>query len=1151
MIARVTKVLAESGAELSQEELLDALWLARKLPRGAGSLARAAGVPTAHPERPGTPHRDGLSSSAAENAELAGTADEPAGTEGTESESARPLLAAAQGPAHEDAEAHAMATSSMATAVRTPDTGLIAAGQLRLGKSLRPLRQRFPDQRRQELDVTRTVAAIADTGVPETVTRSARTRWLSLALVVDDGVSMILWQRLAAEVRALMESAGAFRDVRVYGLDTRRATPSLRTSPYRHRGRLQSPKTLCDPTGKTLVLVVSDGVGDAWRDGGMRHVMDFWARCGPTAIVQALPPRLWASTGIGARRGLYTTHGRGGATHAWHVTDPDLPPDLVSFDSVPVPVLEPTPAAIADWARLIASPGGTAFLPLWEAAQPGSGRPAADIRRSDAAEAVLRFRDAASPEAYRLAAHMAAVAPVTPPVMRMVQAALGHPTDRGHLTEVFLGGLMREVDTEEEDLLPHHRKFDFAAEARRILLSAVSPKELLRTTEVVTQRIEAIVGRAPAFPAWVGHPDGAAVVEDTGRSFGRLREQLLTRLGIPSANAAPVVPEPDRLRMPERLTEDPTDTGTTRSGGPNVPGKQDAPSNDDEPGEVLPAGWVELQPDDPVQLGRFRLRARSVRGWLHMAMYLARDEDGTVVTVRAPALLHTDDPRAALDLVSTEAECLLRMRGAYAPALVEAQTQTAEELPWIAATCVHRRADDPSSAPAPNLRAILDEYGGSVPEELFLRIGSGLSEALARAHGLGLVHGALAPRSVLVTDDGIRLVGWATATVDGVDSAYREVLPVSDTYLEAGDGGLFLTSQSDMYAAGALLLALLVGRWGDPRYGEVGLGRLPVPGIDPVLHRILRRCLDRGPARRPTAVALAEAFAAASVASATANASEGFIRGMSEDILRIRPLARQDLSTHGPVLGDHLMTFSNHLALVGRNDESVAAVQEAVQVYRELAAEDSHAYSAGLGTALSNLSVRLGEDGRVEESLNAVSQAEMLYRQLSRRDFGVFGPGHAMVLNNLSNRLAAVGKGREALRAIDEAVEIDRQLVDSGRQGHGGDLARSLTSLGRRLGDLGRHSEALPVASEAVQMYRVLPEGHARRAQDYAVSLNNLAVLLGELGRHGEALSVVDESAAAQRRYGRDLAAAASEIREQSERIRTWLADRVAAAPTP
>ncbi|MCX5058996.1 NaeI family type II restriction endonuclease [Streptomyces sp. NBC_00452] len=847
MISRVTKVLAESGAELSHEELLDAIWLAGKLPRDCGPLARSAGVATATSERHDEPHRD--KPTAPKTAE---PAPEPTTATSTKKQSAHPVLASAQPSPSQEAQAPVGPPSAFA--VSAPDSSTLGARQLRLGKSLRPLRQRFPDRGQQELDVTRTVAAIADTGVPETVTRAARTRWLSLALVVDDGVSMVLWQRLAADVRALMERAGAFRDVHVYGLDTRSGTPSLRTSPYHNRGRLLTPETLCDPTGNTLVLVVSDGVGEAWRDGGMRQVMDRWGSCGPAAIVQALPSRLWASTGIGTRRWQVTTHRRGGPTRAWHVTDPDLPPDLVRFNSVPVPVLAPTPAAVADWAWLVASPGGTSIVPLWDADRAGFSWTVADARGGDACEAVLRFREAASTEAYRLAAHVAAVAPVTPPVMRLVQAALGSPTDLGHLVEVFLGGLMHELDADGADRLPHHRRFDFTDDARRVLLSAVSPRELLRTTEAVTRRIEAAIGRAPIFPAWVGHPDGTAVIDDSARAFGWLREQTLTRLGIPSVNAGLVAPAPERPSG--RLGGEIAD-----SAGPKLSAVAASDQAYDVPGEPLPPGWVELLPEDPLRLGRFRLRARSALGWPHLTMYLAEDEDGTVATVRVPVVLHARDPGAALDLVRTEAECLTRMQGMHAPALLGVAANTTGELPWVAASCVHRRADAPSSPPAPNLRAVLDENGGTVPEEVFLRIGLGLTEAVALAHSRGLVHGSLSPRAVLVTDRDVRLVGWATATVDGVDSPHRDVLPLSDTYLEAANDG-FLTPQSDVYAVGALLLAFLSGQWSDPKTDRAEHDPGPNSVIGPVLVRTLRRCLENDPSRRPSAAALAEAFAA-------------------------------------------------------------------------------------------------------------------------------------------------------------------------------------------------------------------------------------------------------------------------------------------------
>ncbi|MFE0807946.1 NaeI family type II restriction endonuclease [Streptomyces rochei] len=846
----MTKILAESGAELCHEELLDAVWLARKLPQDSRPLARSAGVAAATPGRHDESHDDGPTMP---GSETAGPAPEPT-AEATTERSARPLLASAR-PSLDEA-AQAPAGLSPAVAVRAPDSSTLGAGQLRLGKSLRPLRQRFPDRRRTELDLTRTVAAIAETGVPETVTHAVRTRWLSLALVVDDGISMVLWQRLAADVRALMERAGAFRDVRVYGLDTRSGTPFLRTSPYRHRGRHLSPDSLCDPTGNTLVLIVSDGVGEAWRDGEMRQVTDRWGRCGPIAIIQALPSRLWASTGIGARRWQVTTQRRGGPTRAWHVTDPDLPPDLVRFDSVPVPVLAPTPAAIADWAWLVASPGGTALLPLWDASGPGSRRTGADARGGDAVEAVLRFREAASADAYRLAAHVAAVAPATPPVMRLVQAAVGPPTDIGHLMEVFLGGLMRELNADGTDRLPHHRRFDFADDARRVLLGAVSPKELLRTAETVTLRIEAAVGRAPVFPAWVGHPNGTDVIDDTARSFGWLRKQVLTRLGIPSADAGPETPAPERLRVPGGESGDALGPRESANAGTDV-------THDDASGETLPAGWTELLPGDPVQLGRFRLRARSAYGWPHLTMYLAEDEDGTAATVRAPVRLSASAPGTAWDLVRTEAECLLRMRGTCAPAFLGVAVPGTGELPWVAASCVHRYADAPSSPPAPNLRVVLDEHRGRVPEELFLRMGRGLTEAVALAHSRGLVHGSLSPRAVLVTDRDVRLVGWTTATVDGVDSAHRNLLPLSDTYLEAADDGRSLIPQSDVYAVGALLLALLSGQWGDPKAGNPEHAPLTDSGISPVLLRTLWRCLEDDPARRPSAAALAEAFALA------------------------------------------------------------------------------------------------------------------------------------------------------------------------------------------------------------------------------------------------------------------------------------------------
>ncbi|MEV6199662.1 protein kinase family protein [Streptomyces sp. NPDC051771] len=1109
MIGRVTKVLAESGAELSHEELLDALWLARKLPPGTAPLARAL-TPTAGPAPSGTPRDDAPSELPAppvEPAAPAGGPGERPAPAAAVPHAASPLLAAARPRPHGDDPLAAAGTDtrrSPAVAVRAPDSRLIEAGQLRLGKSLWPLRRRYPDRARREPDIGRTVAAIADSGLPEIVTRPARTRWLSLALVVDDGVSMVLWHRLAAEIRTLMERAGAFRDVRVYGLHTRDGGPYLRPGPFRADGRPRSTDTLGDPTGHTLVLVVSDGVGEAWRDGGMRRAMERWARCGPTAIVHALPAHLWAGTGIGAQRWRVTSHRRGGPTRAWHVTDPDLPPGLVDFDSVPVPVLEPTPAAIADWARLVASPGGTALLPLWNGGRPRSGRSAAPeadthagARRGDDAEAVLRFRDAATPEAYRLAAHLAAVSPVTPPVMRLVQSALGPPTDAGHLMEVFLGGLMHQLAADPPDLLPHHRRFDFTDDARRVLLGAVAPRELLRTTEAVTARVEAAVGRAPVFPAWVGHPDGPAVIEDTGRSFGWLREQVLARLGVPVTGATPAPPPP--------------------------------------PPEELPAGWEPLWPEDPRRLGRFRLTARSGRGWGHVTMYLGEDENGTGAVVRVPSPGDVGGRTPAGDLVATEAACLGRMGGRHAPELLDARVRHPSEPDWVAMARVHRRAGDPSAAPAPNLRDVLDEQGGEVPAERFLRIGRGLAEAVDRAHTLGLVHGALGPRSVLVTDhDEVHLVSWMTAGFDGTVSPHRGLFPVREAYLAAGGEEPSPTPASDVYALGSMLLSLLMGKWGDPRAVD---GQHVTPAttrIGPVLLGTLWNCLHRSPERRPTAAELVNAFAeelaVPHAATPRGEALDAFIR-------QARDLARDEPELYGGVLGQALRMRANGYAGSHRSAEAIADLSEAVIVYRDVASRDPENHHPGLAMTLNNRAVKLCEAGRRDEALLAASEAETLFRRLQDLAAPWVEHGHAVTLNNLSNVLAELGRHEEALVAVEEAVVLHRRLSATDPTTPGGGLAMSLATLGNRLGALGRHEEALVAAQEAVHLYRSLRGNRV----DHAVSLNNLAVRFIHLERYEEAAEALSESAGIVAHHPVDPSEPTPAVFRQSHRIAALL----------
>jgi hypothetical protein len=63
------------------------------------------------------------------------------------------------------------------------------------------------------------------------------------------------------------------------------------------------------------------------------------------------------------------------------------------------------------------------------------------------------------------------------------------------------------------------------------------------------------------------------------------------------------------------------------------------------------------------------------------------------------------------------------------------------------------------------------------------------------------------------------------------------------------------------------------------------------------------------------------------------------------------------------------------LGALGRREEGLAAVEEAVGIRRRLAEARPDAFLPDLAMSLNNLSVRLGELGRREEGLAASEQA--------------------------------------------------------------------------------------------------------------------------------------------------------------------------------
>ena len=230
------------------------------------------------------------------------------------------------------------------------------------------------------------------------------------------------------------------------------------------------------------------------------------------------------------------------------------------------------------------------------------------------------------------------------------------------------------------------------------------------------------------------------------------------------------------------------------------------------------------------------------------------------------------------------------------------------------------------------------------------------------------------------------------------------------------------------------------------------------------------------------------------------------LAAIEEAVKHYRVLAAASAERFLPDLAMSLNNLFAGLSDVGRADEALAAIEEAVKHCRVLAAASAERFLPDLATSLNNLFAGLSDVGRADEALAAIEEAVKHYRVLAAASAERFLPDLATSLNNLSDGLRDVGRADEALAAIEEAVKHYRVLAAASAERFLPDLATSLNNLSDGLSDVGRADEALAAIEEAVKHYRVLAAASAERfLPDLATSLNNLSGRLGEIGRAGEA----------------------------------------------
>jgi hypothetical protein len=153
------------------------------------------------------------------------------------------------------------------------------------------------------------------------------------------------------------------------------------------------------------------------------------------------------------------------------------------------------------------------------------------------------------------------------------------------------------------------------------------------------------------------------------------------------------------------------------------------------------------------------------------------------------------------------------------------------------------------------------------------------------------------------------------------------------------------------------------------------------------------------------------------------------------------------------------------------NPLAVVLASHVAAWYRSLADANPAGWLPNLAMSLNNVSNRLGDVGRREEALAAIEEAVGVYRALAEANPAARLPELAMALNNLSVDLADAGRREEALAAIEEAVRIRRALAEANPAAWLAKLAMSLNNLSLRLAEAGRQEEAAIIGDEAADAY--------------------------------------------------------------------------------
>jgi hypothetical protein len=397
------------------------------------------------------------------------------------------------------------------------------------------------------VDVEASVEATAEAHRLVVVTSPGRERGLDVAMVVDSSLVMSVCHGELAEFEALLRRAGAFRSVTRWTLvpdpSSHQAPGSRAAGPGRdvmirdNAGVEHHTDRLLDPSGRRLVLLVTDAVADHWYRAGVWQAMRRWAQVMPTAVIDVLPEQYRAQTALGMPAAVMRSRRPAGPNAAADVQvawwEADLHPEDDPVAAVPLPVVSLRPQALEVWAEAVTA-AGTAWVDAVWAQRPPGPSPSEANANLTAEDRVQAFLARASRDAQALARILAMAPVLTLPLIRVLQAGLLPGTGSSELAEVLVGGLMERVPGQPDRNGPG--RFRFRPAIRELLLRGRTATQEWDTHKVITEYLKQDARTGGDIHALLADPRGSAEVDVELEPFAALGHEVASRLGLRMGN---------------------------------------------------------------------------------------------------------------------------------------------------------------------------------------------------------------------------------------------------------------------------------------------------------------------------------------------------------------------------------------------------------------------------------------------------------------------------------------------------------------------------------------------------------------------------------------------------------------------------------------